>query len=349
MDGDRRTEESTERREPIWLTLADLCALVLGCALALFLPQMHFPTDRVAVAGFPMPNWVVWLFVIAKFAMRAGLALTPVIVARRARYGGVPRPADWLAVAVGLTLLLEFAHRTQWMKRLALWYLVEVRSSLGWTVSFQPRVPGAIVQHDQPLDYDDFPADFTPGDEHALCGWFTGLLFLTISAALVVGWKRSPGWAKTVLISAAAFTFATSTSCIQPGVYGKSLTIAEPIGPFSCVTREIIGQIAVALATLPLGLLYGIPVVAVLTQLRRVSIKSWIWTGCLGTITAFIAFVSDFVIYSYVDLVNGSDPVALPRLVARALRLVVIALTCWVIVTHLRWTRHKVSRSLTGT
>ena len=36
MDGDRRTEESTERRELIWLTLADLCALVLGYALGAF-------------------------------------------------------------------------------------------------------------------------------------------------------------------------------------------------------------------------------------------------------------------------------------------------------------------------
>ena len=165
----------------------------------------------------------------------------------------MPRPADWLAIGVGLTLLLEFAQRTQWMKRLC--PMVPRRSPVqpGMDRFVPARVPGAIVQHDQPLGYDDFPADFTPGDEYALCGWFTGLLFLTISAALVVGWKRSPGWAKTVLISAAAFTFATLTSCIQPGVYGKSLTIANRIGPFSCVTREIIGQIAVALATLPQG------------------------------------------------------------------------------------------------
>ena len=138
--------ETSERREPIWLTVADLSMLVIGVALAIYLREMHFPSDRIKIGNISMPGWVPWLFVIEEVAMKTGLALAFVIMARRARYGGLPKPGDWLAIAVGLTLLLEAMKRTQWQKSLARWVLVDLRQSLGWDRRFPSELPrrGAI-------------------------------------------------------------------------------------------------------------------------------------------------------------------------------------------------------------
>jgi hypothetical protein len=89
MDGPCATQRSTERREPISITLADLLALVVGSALAVSLPQLHWPSDRIAIGNVPVPGWFAWLFVIAEAAMKVCLALIPVILGRRARYGGL--------------------------------------------------------------------------------------------------------------------------------------------------------------------------------------------------------------------------------------------------------------------
>jgi hypothetical protein len=75
MDGECAIQKARERREPIWMTLADLMALVLGSALAISLPQMHLPTDRITIGNVPMGGWVAWAFVIGEIAMKVGLAL----------------------------------------------------------------------------------------------------------------------------------------------------------------------------------------------------------------------------------------------------------------------------------
>jgi len=101
--GDNRTVGV--RREPARPTLADLLMLVAGFALSFSLPRLYHLTDRIAVGNVPMPGWVAYLFVAQEAAMRGGLVLSPVILARRFRYGGLPRPADWLALLAGLPLL----------------------------------------------------------------------------------------------------------------------------------------------------------------------------------------------------------------------------------------------------
>src|SRR5438270_182516 len=116
MDGECAMQEAREPSEPISITLAELSALVLGSALAFSLPQMHLLTDRITIGNIPMPVWVAWLFVIGEVAMRVGLAFTPVILARRARYGGLPRPAEWLSILAALALLHEVVQRSGWIE-----------------------------------------------------------------------------------------------------------------------------------------------------------------------------------------------------------------------------------------
>src|SRR4051812_13856610 len=119
MDDECAMQEVRERSEPISITLADLSALVFGSALAFSLPRMHLLTDQITIGNIPMPVWVAWLFVIGEVASRVGLAFIPVILARQARYGGLPRPAEWLSILVALALLHEAVQRSGWIKALA--------------------------------------------------------------------------------------------------------------------------------------------------------------------------------------------------------------------------------------
>jgi hypothetical protein len=212
MDGECAMQEAREPSEPISITLAELSALVLGSALAFSLPQMHLLTDQITIGNIPMPEWVAWLFVIGEVAMKVGLAFTPVILARRARYGGLPRPAEWLSILVALALLHEVVQRSGWIKALARWYIVDLRSRLGYAVPFpvHETFPGGRITVAD--GYDGLPAGFTAGDAYRLWGWFATVLLLGVSAALGFGRKRMPGWAKTGLLSVAALTWLEAAS-----------------------------------------------------------------------------------------------------------------------------------------
>jgi hypothetical protein len=170
MDDSSAVLKARDRCEPSSITLADLTTLVVGFALVFSLPQLHHVADRIAIGNVAMPGWVPWLFVVREVAMKAGLVLTPVIVARRARFGGLPRPAEWFAILVGLPLLHEIAQRYEWIKRYARWYLVTMPSWLGYA---EPELVGddgvagngPVVGDAIAVGYDRFPARFTPGDE----------------------------------------------------------------------------------------------------------------------------------------------------------------------------------------
>jgi len=52
----------------------------------------------------------------------------------------------------------------------------------------------------------------------------------------------------------------------------------------------------------------------------------------VGATTALLALPTSTVIYWYADLINRADPLAATRLTVKALRLVTVGLSGWVIV-----------------
>ena len=314
------------------MTLADLSALVLGCALAVWLPQMHFPHDQITIYNIPMPEWVAWLFVITEVLMKVGLALIPVILARRVRYGGLPTAADWLPILVALPMLDEVVRRLEWSKRLARWYQIDFQQSLGNPVTFLPGRHGRggiTIGSVTSVGYNGFPASFRPGDQYRLWGWLATGLFVVILAALAFGWKSIPGWTKTGLLALAAFTWLAGVHyLLTPGLVCALMEMLEHLK----LPSSICVRLALAVANTPQGLLFGVPIVAILTELRTGRIDKWIWTGWIGSSAGVMTLLTSQVIHVYADFANPNDPIAPALLTAEALRLVVIGLASWFVV-----------------
>ena len=340
MENTGTIRQGTDQREPGSLRLADLSMLVVGFAIVFCLPWLYYPTERISIGNAPMPGWVVCLLVVRETAQKAGLILTPVVLARRVRYGGFPRPAEWLAILVGLPMLYEVIQRAGWVKRFARWYLVDFRSASGGAIPPLLHEPypntGIGFGNVRYYGYEGFPVGFTPGEEVRIWGWFATILLLLIATALVVGWKRIPNWAKTGLLWLAALVWVAGVTYLLFAELGRASRVTAE---WSDLPSGIVVQIAFGLGRLPESLLYGLPIVAVLFGVRRGVYRSWVWTEWLGATTALLAMPLGAAIYWYADLVNRSDPIAVTRLGVQSLQLVAAGLISWMIVKHLGWAR----------
>jgi hypothetical protein len=97
------------RTEPSANTIADLVALVAGVALAAALEWYSGWGSRQGLGGTPAPHWYVLLYYLNEGVQKGLVAMIPVVVSRRARYGGPVRPAEFLALSSGVPrLLLSF-------------------------------------------------------------------------------------------------------------------------------------------------------------------------------------------------------------------------------------------------
>ena len=97
-------EGEPRRREPRWLTVADLAVIVAGVALAITVPSQPMG----AVLFFAPPPLIFLVLVMGlRLTMSCGLVLALVVLFRRWRYGGPVWPAEWLALLLASFLLVE--------------------------------------------------------------------------------------------------------------------------------------------------------------------------------------------------------------------------------------------------
>ena len=90
------------------MTLADLCALILGCAMACSLPTAIGRATFIG-NGKKLVGIAYGLYQVPESGRKLAIALVPVILARRWRYGGRGRPAEWLVLGHAASELHWFA------------------------------------------------------------------------------------------------------------------------------------------------------------------------------------------------------------------------------------------------
>ncbi len=96
--------------EPRGMTLADLVVLVAGVAVAVGAgwfslgPEIRVNRERV-------PEWVGWLAVANEAEWKVLMALVPVVLARRFRYGRGPSAPEFVAVVAGIDWALLMLYR----------------------------------------------------------------------------------------------------------------------------------------------------------------------------------------------------------------------------------------------
>lgn len=94
------------RIEPAWFTTVDLMALVAGAALALSWFWGDWAINLPRNCHGPYSDWLDALGLVRLVLPYLSVAFIPVILARRATYGGLARPAEFALGCLGLPALL---------------------------------------------------------------------------------------------------------------------------------------------------------------------------------------------------------------------------------------------------
>ncbi len=98
------------RIEPTVTTIADLLALAAGVALAASLEWYSGWAAQLGAMA-TTPTWYLRLYYLMEGLQKCLVAMTPVVVARRIRYGGPIRPSEFLAFSSSVPRLLMSLER----------------------------------------------------------------------------------------------------------------------------------------------------------------------------------------------------------------------------------------------
>jgi hypothetical protein len=265
--GNESSRIARELRPPTAVTLADLLALVVGVAIIATIPWYYWlhPFDFRG----PWPRWLPYLWATRQLVAMACLALVPAIITRRAIFGGLVRPAEFLACAGGLPQLV---------------FGIESLLMMSW-LRLRHGIVIFTIRDETPVS---FGKEWRQGPYWT---WKHGLLIVAVLAAVafLLGRRRLPGWLLTVLLMLAWAGFqATVAEQVISGI-GYSI-IAIHGRPVDVVVNILIRHSSDVL----LGFLfYAVPALVALYDFRRSAPRwSWLeWTG-LG-LSATLLLVSE--------------------------------------------------------
>ena len=293
------------RVEPTSNTVADLVALVVGVALAASLEWYSGWYSRQAWLGFSPPGWFVVLIYFNEATRKGLLAMVPVILSRRIRYGGPIRPAEFPALSDGFYRLLVSFER---------W------PALGLII---PPTPGVGTTFPS-VDIDRYRLWML------ICLVFCGLA-LGLAATLR---RRLAPWALGVLLASA---LATSAGVEQFSKMGRDAILDQVQLPrWGVILLDRILNVPFA----AIGLL---PMTWAWSAAIRGGRGRWTWVekACLGMATlGYLGMKAQ----SYIRTASGPNPSRLLELVATdAAQLIVASGICFVLARWSRSTAARAS------
>jgi len=259
---------NSKDREPVGLTLADLVAIVAGAAVLLAMPvlRLYWPDPR----EFPgvWPRWLPWTWATRQILTGACLALVPVILARRFRYGGMARPAEFLAACCGLPLLVD------WVEILLIRAYVRARGG---------SLPGSGLVGMPAHSWDAW----RDGPHRA---FQEGVLLTGVAAAVGVylGRKRLPGWLLTALVLVAWLGLYSTVPVLLTRAFVLSIYHATgnvPVGPMGGALIDLLINL------LPTFLMFSVPACLAFHDLRSSGAPRPTWLARTGLALASLLFL----------------------------------------------------------
>ena len=309
--------ERTPRLEPKGITLSDLMVVVAGVAIGYALGPVSAEPSRLfiglgaytIIANQPYTPPTRPGFI-------AAFAVALAIVARRVRYGGWPRVGVWPSlVAAGHILGMVVLFR-----------------------AYATAFPGGNMT-EQSVPPPDFPA-WRPDRWPWAVGW--SLASLCLTASLVMLRHRSPGWLGAIGIT----TVATMLICgpihvfAMSGAFHGTMSNTTGTAPIDLWWNYFRNDTCRNLVLWPEWLLYGVPTVAALSDLRRNGPRSRVWTewASLAVMLVLAAlWCLAYLIYS----VPIGGVFTLANVMARGLLLLGVALTSWSIIKVCSMLRYR--------
>jgi hypothetical protein len=294
--------------EPTKTSLVDLMVVIagiaLGCALEPISPGWRQVGEMNDVARWQFTS----LYETARHPILViAFSTAAAILVRRFRYGGMPRPGEWPALVLAASLLSGAVLR--WAYEVAM-----------------PR--GTLMGVGAP------PAEPRPWrPDRWLWGVSWSVAGLIVLALLVTLRRALPPWAKTIGITA----LAGMLLCGPIHVYFKQchgdfprLLTPAPHSPAEIWSYQIRYSLWLDGSRWPELLLFGVPAVGALLDLRRKGRPRWTWTEWAG-----LGLVMALAACWWLDRAAPTDagnPARMANVAIRGAMLVALGIASWVAV-----------------
>ena len=317
--------------EPRGLTLADLAIALAGVALGFVLqPVRPEPTRVVQTCGFvaPVATYTSLYWTAARFALPAALGLALAILARRARHGGWPRPGEWLALVLALTLLDGAVPGDDHVGGPVTTRPNDVVKTRGVRVYARDVKPAVLIAVD---------------DERAL-GPFVAIRAATAVVAVLAGVavlslvrRGMPASAAVALVLALGWAWLRLTVRLNPHEFVRfryswvGFPPGKPPDGWAWPGYAWHLEARLALGRWFEGLLVGIPTAATGLAVARRGRPGWRWTEWAGAALAVLLGLT----WALDELTRRPFPAATVRAVVFVAWLAAVGLPSWLIARRL--------------